>query len=275
MDASYVTLFAYPGLVDRESSVAIRAFASPASAEEASRGGILRLLLLQMGTSLPKIERDLPSSLALNALEARIGKGSATLRRQIAARALDEAFGLRAPSSLPRSRAVFNERLDAGRRRLPAILGSLGKLAQEIGAELDRTEAALRATAGAPGAPRSAIDDMRTQLAHLLPPGLLLREPLDRLAHLPRYLRAVRVRLERLPNGPQKDQSKAQQVLPAFSDYLRQRDALASRGVPAEDLEAFRWLLEELRVSLFAPELKTPIPVSPQRVAEQWADLTR
>src|SRR4029079_6141426 len=118
------------------------------------------------------------------------------------------------------------------------------------------TRGALRTLTGKPGAPRAALDDMRMQLTYLAPPGLLLRAPRERLAHLPRYLRAIQIRLERLPNGPQKDQAKAEQVLPFWNDCLLQHESLRARGVPAEDLEALRWLVEEYRVSIFAPELR-------------------
>ena len=126
---------------------------------------------------------------------------------------------------------------------------------------------------GKPGAPRAALDDMRLQLAYLVPPGLFEYAPKPRLAHLPRYLRAVRVRLERLPNGPQKDQAKAALVSPFWSDWLARRESLLARGVPPEELEAFRWLVEEYRVAVFAPELRAAVPVSPQRLAEEWKRL--
>ncbi|MFT3770603.1 MAG: DUF3418 domain-containing protein [Minicystis sp.] len=199
--------------------------------------------------------------------------GGASPRRLLALRALDEAFALTDPASFPRTRAAFMERLDAGRRRIGAAIADLGKLAQEVGAELDKTRSLLKSLAGKPGAPRAALDDVRTQLAYLAPPDLLLSAPRERLAHLPRYLRAIQVRLDRLPNGPQKDQAKAAQVLPFWNDFLKHKDGLRARGVPPEDLDAFRWLVEELRVSVFAPELRTPVPVSPQRLTEQWKAL--
>ncbi len=80
----------------------------------------------------------------------------------------------------------------------------------------------------------------------------------------------MQLRLTRLPNGPQKDQAKAAQVLPFWNDWLQHRDGLRSRGVPAEELETFHWLVEEYRVSIFAPELRAAVPVSSQRLAEQW-----
>ena len=81
------------------------------------------------------------------------------------------------------------------------------------------------------------------------------------------------MRLTRLPNGPQKDQSKMEQVQPFFRDYTDKRAALLARGVPAEDLESFRWLVEELRVSVFAPELRAAVPVSAQRLSDMWKSM--
>jgi ATP-dependent helicase HrpA len=263
-------LLAYPALVDAETTVARRLLASRAAADEATRGGLRRLFLLQMGSSLHRIEQQIPASVAMSSLSD--GAGPAP-RRQLALRALDEAFKLTDEASFPRTRGAFTARLEAGRRELPATIAALGKLAQEIGVELDKARAELRALTGKPGAPRDSLDDVRTQLAHLVPHGLLMLAPRERLAHLPRYLRAIQIRLGRLPNGPQKDQAKAQQVMPFWNDWLTHHEGLRARGVPAEAVEAFRWLVEEYRVSIFAPELRAIVPVSPQRLAEQWKAL--
>jgi ATP-dependent helicase HrpA len=263
-------LFAYPALVDAETAVALRPLPSRAAADEATRGGLRRLFLLQLGTTLPRLEQQVPASVAMSALA---DAGGMAPRRQLALRALDDAFALGDPASFPRTRKAFAERLEAGRRSLPGLLSTLGKLAQEIGAELDKARAELRALAGKPGAPHASLDDVRTQLAYLVPPGLFLRAPRDRLAHLPRYLRAIQIRLGRLPNGPQKDLAKAEQVRTFWRDWLTHHEGLRARGVPDEALDAFRWLVEEYRVSIFAPELRAAVPVSPQRLAEQWKAL--
>ena len=263
-------MFAYPALIDNETSVALRPRASRALADEATRAGLRRLFLLQMGSGLTKIEAQIPAAVAMSSL----ADGKEAPRRKLALRALDEAFGLSDPSRYPRSRAAFMERLDAGRKALSPAIAELGRLAQEVAVELDKARAALRALSGKPGAPRAALDDMRNQMAYLAPPDLLLSTPRTRLAELPRYLRAIGVRLSRLPNGPQKDQSKAEQVLPFWNDWLKHREGLLARGVPAEDLDAFRWMIEELRVSVFAPELRTPVPVSATRLTEQWKALS-
>ena len=262
-------LHAYPALVDRESSVAVCPKPSRALADAATRAGLRRLFLLQMGGGLSKLEAQIPASIAASSLS----DGGGAPRRKIVLRALDEAFSLENPETFPRSREELMERLDAGKRRVAAALSDLGKSLQEIALELDKARSRLRALAGKPGAPRASLDDVRDQLDHLGSLDLLISLPRPRLAHVPRYLRAIQIRLDRLPNGPQKDQSKAGEVLPFWNDWRKHKEGLRARGVAEADLDAFRWLVEELRVSVFAPELKTPVPVSPQRLAEQWRAL--
>ncbi|UQA60690.1 ATP-dependent RNA helicase HrpA [Polyangium aurulentum] len=260
----------YPALVETDNTVALRILPSRAAADEANRSGLRRLCMTQMGMPMNKLEAQISSAVATGPLADSAGAGGLPLRRQIVIRAFDDALGLTDPASYPRTRAAFLARLDEGKRKLPGAMAQLGKLAGEVSAEYARTHHALKAISGKPGAPRAALDDVRTQLAHLAPPGMFRDMRLERLAHLPRYLRAIQVRLERMPNGPQKDQAKAEQVLPFWNNWLKHREGLLARGVPAEDLDTFRWLIEEFRVSLFAPELKTAVPVSAQRLTEFW-----
>jgi ATP-dependent helicase HrpA len=244
------------------------------AAKGATAAGLLRLFLLQSGTSFAKLEQSLPSAVGMGPLGERSGLSRLTPRRQIVLRALDEAFGLDGGARLPRDKDAFQSRLLEGKSRLPTVLGALGRLAQEIAAELGKADAMLRGLRGKPGAPRTALDDVEQQLAHLVAPGCLRSYSKERLASLPRYLRAIQIRLERLPNGPQKDQSKAEQVVPFWKDWLEKRNELRARGVPEEDIESFRWLVEEQRVSVFAPELRAAVPVSAQRLTEQWNAMT-
>ena len=120
-----------------------------------------------------------------------------------------------------------------------------------------------------PGFARASHDDMHEQWDALLPPGFLRELPLERLAHFPRYLKALRLRAERLRQDPAKDQQRMLQVMPYWRAYLQHRAA----GADAAALDELRWLIEEWRVSLFAQELKTPEPVSAKRLAKALAAL--
>jgi len=265
-------LLAYPALVDTETAVDVRLLESPDAAAAATREGLRRLFLLQLSTTLPKLEKQLPGAIAQGPL---VGPGALSPQRQIVLRALDEAFRLDDPEAFPRSKAAYLERLHAGRDQLPVVLAQLGQAAVELGAELAKVRAALKAIAGKPGAQRAALDDIQSQLARIAPPELMRVTPAGRFGHIVRYLKAIQVRLQRLHHDPQKDQQKATQVAPFWQRYQQKRDELHAKGRSLADLDAFAWLIEELRVQTFAPELKTAVPVSPQRLQDLWATLAR
>ena len=176
---------------------------------------------------------------------------------------------------MPRTRTAFQHRLTEGRDAVRLALAELGLLATELAAELDKARAALRPLAGKPGIPRAVFDDVHGQLAHLVPPDAMTRLPRERLGQLARYLRAIQVRLQRQAHDPQKDQQKAAQVAPHWQRYLTRRDELRARGRPLTELAELGWLIEELRVQTFAPELKTAVPVSAQRLQDVWTKLSR
>nr|MDQ3370072.1 DUF3418 domain-containing protein [Myxococcota bacterium] len=153
---------------------------------------------------------------------------------------------------------------------LPGVLTQLGRAALELSAELEKVRAAIKPLAGRPGPTRAALDDIASQLTRMIPPDLMRVTPSARLAHLTRYLKAILVRLQRLSYDPMKDQQKAAHIAPFWQGYLKKRDELQGRGYLVAELEEFGWLLEELRVQTFAPELKTAVPVSAQRLQDLW-----
>ena len=265
------TLLAYPALVDRETSVDVRLLESAEAAAAATRDGLRRLFMLQLRTTAAKLEAQLPAALGQSPL--LVAGAPCSPRRQIVLRALDEAFEIDDAATFPRNRAAFTERYDRGRGQLAGVLATLGRMAVELGDDLARVRAALKPLAGKPGPLRAAHDDIQSQLGHLVPPDLLLTAPARRLEHLGRYLRAIEIRLQRLHHDPMKDQQKAAQVVPLWQTYAAQRDALVARGRPRAALDELGWLIEELRVQTFAPELKTAVPVSLKRLQESWQSL--
>lgn len=116
-----------------------------------------------------------------------------------------------------------------------------------------------------------ATTDIHEQLARLIYPGFLHQTPPDWLQQLPRYLRAISLRLQKIRQAPDKDRQHSSEI-PRLSQYCwRQWKLNAERELLDPELIRFRWLLEELRVSQFAQELKTITPVSVKRLEEQWA----
>jgi len=173
---------------------------------------------------------------------------------------LDDAFAL--GDSPPRDRAAFEGAVRDGAPRLEATARRYSDAVTAASAELARTLQALRAAGKQPSG-ATAMREMRGQLEQLCPPGLIEHVPLARLAHFPRYLRAVQVRLGRAVDNPRKDADKLEPLAPLWAAFLAKLEGARDR----EAAEALRWAFEELRVSIFAPELTTPAPVSLAKVA--------
>jgi ATP-dependent helicase HrpA len=193
---------------------------------------------------------------------------SEAFRALVLGRIVDDAFGLGTEAPLPRTKRAFDELVAAGTPRVDAVFRLYAEAIARTASELDGTLAALRSAAKHPGA-KVAIAEIRAHLVHLLPVDLLAWVPLVHLAHFPRYFRAARARLERAIADPRKDAEKLATIAPLWATFLAREAAARDR----ESLESLRWSFEELRVAVFAPELKTPVPVSSAKVASALAAL--
>jgi ATP-dependent helicase HrpA len=186
------------------------------------------------------------------------------LRAQIIEVALNRAF-LAEP--LPSDAASFKQRVEEGRSRLTLIANEVARLA---GTVLSEYAAASRKAKDA-RAFAEAQKDCQEQLARLLPKNFIAATPWAALAHLPRYLKAITVRLDKIRADPARDAQKLAELRPQEQRYTR---LLAERkGQHDARLEEVRWLLQELRVSFFAQELRTPQPVSIKRLEKVWQAL--
>ena len=113
---------------------------------------------------------------------------------------------------------------------------------------------------------------MKEHLAALVPKGFLLRTPGTWLMHLPRFMKGVEIRLKKLTNaGLARDAQNAAELAPLWQRYVERQADHSRRGIVDAQLDTYRWMLEELRVSFFAQELRTSIPISVQRIERQWA----
>jgi len=253
-------LVAYPALVDLGSAVALRVFEHAQDADAAHPRGVRRLLALSLASELKRARRQLPIHRAVALQYAPLDSIDA-LRADLVEGGFNDLLGR---SDLDvRDRAAFESlREKLARELFPAAVARL-QLAEPVIA----AQAELRPWLEPPliGFARASYDDLREQLNALLAPGFLRELPLPRLAQFPRYLRAMRLRAEKLRQDPARDQSRLLQVLPYWREWLT---ANAS-GAPDDDaLDALRWLIEEWRVSQFAQELGTAQAVSPKRLSK-------
>jgi ATP-dependent helicase HrpA len=253
------TLIGFPAVIDHGDAVGLQVFGDAQQAANAHRRGILRLLALHFREPLRTTLRQWPGA---HKLSTALGlwASASELQQQLAEAILRRAC---LSGEVPRNRSAFELLCAKTRPRIGLIGQELGRLLGQIltgHSQLSRRLASLRGT--------HAENDVATQLEELMPGGFLVSTPAENLVHIPRYLQAIHHRIERLRADPARDlaQMRAVQAL-----ELRWRRALAARrGVHDEQLEIFRWMLQELRVSLFAQQLRTPQPVSVKRLERWW-----
>ena len=259
-------LIGFPALIDKTTHVEIEVFDEPDVAARKHRAGLRRLIALQVRDALKYLEKNVPDLQKMSVAYLLVGNGSADeLRDQIIEVALDRAF---LADALPTDAAAFARCIEGGRGRLTLIAN---EVARSAGTVLLEHTAAVRKLKDA-RAPKEVGDDIHAQLARLVPRRFVADTPWAQLAHLPRYLRAIPMRLDKLRADPLRDAQRLAELRPIEQRHWRH---LAERkGVADARLDEFRWLLEELRVSLFAQELRTPQPVSVKRLEKVWAQLS-
>jgi len=255
------TLVGYPALIDHRSHVEIEVFDEPEVARERHRAGLRRLVALQIRDALRALEKNVPDLQKMAMAYLPLGSAE-ELREQIVEVALDRAF-LAEP--LPTDAASFARRIEEGRGRLMLIAQEVARLAGVVLAEHQAVQRKIKDARP----PKDVADDIAQQLARLVPKRFVVATPWQRLQHVPRYLKAITARLDKLRADPARDQARMAELRPLEQRYLRK--LAERRGVRDARLDEFRWWLEELRVGLFAQELKTPQPVSVKRLDRIWA----
>ena len=253
-------LTAYPALVDLGESVALRVFERADQARAAHRGGVERLLRRALREAIKQARRQLPIQRGLALKYAGIASVDA-LREDVVEAALMQLLAVR-DLDLRRADDFAHAQAELGRALFPAAMEWLTLVEETLIAYADLTpwlDPPLM------GYAHANYDDLREQLAALIYPGFVREVEKVRLAHFPRYLKAMRLRAERLRQDATRDQARMLSVRGYWRAYLKLK---AERGGEDVELAELRWLIEELRVSLFAQELKTAESVSPKRLSK-------
>jgi ATP-dependent helicase HrpA len=256
-------LVGFPALIDRGTHVEVEVFDEPEVAATRHRAGLRRLVALQLKEPLKFLEKNIPGLTAMGGAYLPLGTLE-ELRAQIIDVALDRAF---LADPLPTGEHAFKRRLDEGRARLNLIAQ---EVARQAGVVLAEFAAASRKLKDAKP-PKDVADDIAAQLQRLVGKRFLVATDWAALLHLPRYLKAVVLRLDKLRTDPARDAQRLAELRPLEQRWVRRTADL--KGAPHARMDEYRWLLEELRVSLFAQELRTPQPVSPKRLDKAWAQM--
>ena len=266
------TLIGFPALIDLGDAVTVEVFDEPEIASAKHRAGLRRLFALQIKEAVKYLEKNLPDLQKTATAFMLVGRaadnsGGGTvdeLREQIIEVALDRAFLL---DPLPQREAEFRQRLEDGRGRLTLIASELARTAAGILLEFAAAQRKIKDTKNA----ADAVLDAAQQLQRLVPKRFLTVTPYAQLQHFPRYLKAITARLEKWRADPARDAARMAEFKPQEQRYWR---LVAERkGATDARMQEFRWLLEELRVSFFAQELRTPQPVSIKRMEKAWAQV--
>lgn len=258
------TLVGFPALVDHDAAVMIEVFDEPELAQKKHLAGLRRLFSLQIKDALKYLEKSIPDLQKMAVAYMSLGSQE-ELRQQIIDLALDRAFLL---EPWPCDEASFKTRLEEGRTRLTLIANEVARLCAQVLAEFATAQKKIRDSKGQ----ADAAADCAQQLQRLVGKQFVRDTPWPQMQHLVRYLKAITLRLNKCRSDPARDAQRLSEVKALEQRYWR----LVSerKGVTDERMLEFRWLLEELRVSFFAQELRTPQPVSIKRLEKAWAQLS-
>ena len=253
-------LTGYLGLQkEKDGRIALRLFDTSAAAEQAHRLGVIELMKLQLKEQVKDLNKGIQGFTQAAMLLKHINAD--TLRDDLTQAVCDRAFI--GEDELPRNEKAFKEQIKRARSRLPAVKEALSRYLQE-------TAAAYAELNGKLGKhPLTHL--LRQRLQTLLAAGFATRTPWAQWPRLPIYLKAMTLRLEKYSSNPARDAAREADIQELEQMWQEKTDGLVKQGLPvSDDLAAFRWMIEELRVSLFAQELKTPYPVSVKRLLKEW-----
>jgi ATP-dependent helicase HrpA len=242
-----ITVQGYPTLIDQETQVAVRVLDNPNKAKEEFSNGLRRLFMLNLPTK--KLQKQMPIDHKLCLQYMKIGKNCEQFKQDMLTTIINSIFLV---EPLPRTSKEFEQRLTTGK---PKVMQLASEYAQHLEKVLEEYH---QLTQNINKSKSPSLPEIKQHLKLLIYDGFIKDIPLSQLKHIPRYLKAIQIRLTRLEHDPQKDARKAEQMANLWRKYLKSPKA------------EVRWMLEELRVSLFAPELKTVYPVSVQRVERMF-----
>ena len=262
VDVGGQSVIGYPGLSDDGESVSLCVFDTLEEAREAHSEGLLRLFKLQFKEQLKYFEKNLPNLTQMGMQFMALGSLE-DLRRQL----IDVAFARAClVEPWPVDAAGFKQRCAEAKTRLGLLAQEVCRLVGLILAEWQAVQKKLNGFKAHP----AAVQDVEKQLGRLLGKQFIVQTPFERLQHYPRYLKAISLRLDKLRGNAPRDAQLMADYAPLWTNYERRAILLAKQGVTNVQVEQFRWLLEELRVQLFAQELRTPAPVSVKRLQKMW-----
>ncbi|WP_367597959.1 ATP-dependent RNA helicase HrpA [Pseudomonas fulva] len=262
-----LSMTVYPALVEDNGTVREGRFSTQAEADFQHRRALQRLLLQQLAEPAKFLRGKLPGLTELGLLYRDMGRVDA-LVEDILLASLDSCIldgepvlpreGAALAALAERKRGSWAEHAERLARQTLEVLKLWHGLQKRFKGKIDLSQAV-------------ALNDIKQQLGNLVYPGFVRDTPAVWFKELPRYLKAIELRLEKLGSQVQKDRVWSGELANLWAQYKARADKHAQEGKRDEQLALYRWWLEEYRVSLFAQQLGTKVPISDKRLSKQWS----
>ncbi len=261
-----VTVKGYPAIQDEDDHVSIVVVDRKAFADEIHFYGLKRLFRLSLAQPIKYLQKNLPGIQHACMHYATLGSCD-DLKQGIINTAIEQLL-LQNHASI-RSKAAFEQRLEQGEENLIATANDICATVAESLKRYKDIRKQLKKISKPNWLP--SIQDMQSQLEQLVYEDFLDYTAVDALRHYPRYLQAIEYRISKLPQATERDRQLLRQLQPHWERVLQYID----EHYAEPHFSRYRWMLEEYRVSLFAQQLKTAMPVSEKRLQKQWQDVEK
>jgi ATP-dependent helicase HrpA len=258
--------YGYPALRDKGENCVIEVFDEEEKARKVHHEGVLRLFSIALKDSLKYLSKNLLEFQKVCMLYMPLGSADLLRDQWLSLAITRSAFS----DGLPKTEAQFNAKVLEAKSRLNLIAQEIGRMLLNT---LTEYAALTKKLQTLNKAFPEAIDDIQHQMAWLMPKDFLLKHPWEQLAHFPRYIKAASARLDKARNDPARDRQNMQDIKALQMQWVRAVSQLRDQEDPS--LTQFAWQLQELRVSLFAQELRTPMPVSVKRLQKAWETIQK
>ncbi len=254
---------AYPALVDEGRTVGVKVFDTIPAAQISHRKGLIRLMMLELAPQVRQWEKG-TSGFVQTAMQLKSVIPTEKLLSDFLGALWDRTFI--GDDEMPRDEKSYRAQLSRAKTRLNAVGEGLARTLAQIAAEYF----ALNQLLAAPGAAKALVPTLKAWRDDLIYPGFLSATPWAQLHELPRYVKGLARRLAKIQEYPQREARNAPVIAVYKKRWTDAANAANRKSMETTAMVEFRWLIEELHVSLFAQELKTPFPVSAKRLDKAW-----
>ena len=260
-----VTLRSYPALVEREGRLSLAPMDQPEQAQQETMRGLVCLFKKVYRKDVEYVRKNIANIKQACLYYAPLGRCD-ELQDDILYLSIFSALKLE--DGIIRSSTAFAQRGEQARKNLMTVTNEVAALVLDVLTQFHQLNKRLSKNI----APLwlKAVADIHSQIEHLFYKGFLHQTAYENLNNYPRYLKALQLRIDKLATHLERDNRQMAEIQACWSRYLQASDAMAMSKKKNAELEKYRWMLEEYRVSLFAQELKTAYPVSAKRLQEQW-----